>query len=187
MNRRRFVLLDRDGTIIVEKHYLSDPDAVQLLPEAAEGLRRMKELGFGLVVITNQSGIGRGLLDEARLSGIHARMNALLEKEGVVLDGIFHCPHLPEDQCPCRKPDRGLADDAARALEFNTAESFVIGDKECDIDLGRRLGAKTLLTLTGYGTQTQARGVAKPDFVVNDLKQAAIKIENLFQQERIKI
>lgn len=182
MNPRRFVLLDRDGTVIVERHYLSDPAGVELLPGAARGLRRMQELGLGLVVITNQSAIGRGYFDEARLDQIHARLCELLREEQVSLDGIYYCPHRPEDHCQCRKPESALPNRAARELGFNPSESLVIGDKECDIELGQRLGATTVLVLTGYGRETEAKKQVQPDFVVADLEEAASRIERLLQQ-----
>ena len=182
MNPRRFVLLDRDGTVIVERHYLSDPAGVELLPGAARGLRRMQELGLGLVVITNQSAIGRGYFDEARLDQIHLRMFELLHQEQVSLDGIYYCPHRPEEHCQCRKPASALPNRAARELGFNSAESLVIGDKECDIELGQRLGATTVLVLTGYGRETEAKKQVQPDFVVADLEEAASRIERLLQQ-----
>ncbi|MGZ3606734.1 MAG: D-glycero-alpha-D-manno-heptose-1,7-bisphosphate 7-phosphatase [Syntrophales bacterium] len=183
MNERRFVLLDRDGTLIVERNYLSDPAEVQLLPGAASGLRKMSELGLGLVVITNQSAIGRGFIDESRLIQIHTRMCELLQQEKVSLNGIYFCPHLPEDNCNCRKPNMALANIAAKELGFNTLNSFVIGDKECDIGMGQRFGATTLLVLTGYGKRTDANQAVRPDFVVADLDQAAIVIERLLQRK----
>jgi D-glycero-D-manno-heptose 1,7-bisphosphate phosphatase len=183
MNKRRFVLLDRDGTLIVERNYLSDPAEVQLLPGAASGLRRMSELGLGLAVITNQSAISRGFIDEPRLKQIHNRMCELLQQENICLDGIYFCPHLPEDNCDCRKPNVALPNIAASELGFNVRDSFVIGDKECDIDMGRRLGATTFLVLTGYGKKTDANQAARPDHVVADLDQAAIMIDRLVQKE----
>src|SRR4051794_39513886 len=96
MSRQRFVLLDRDGTINVEHHYLSRPEQVELLPEAARGLRHMQSLGLGLVVITNQSGIGRGYFNEIRLTQIHQRLLDLLAAEQVRLSAIYYCPHTPE-------------------------------------------------------------------------------------------
>lgn len=182
MNSRRFVLLDRDGTIIVERHYLSDPADVELLPGAARGLRRMRELGLGLVVITNQSAIDRGFFDEARLDQIHARLGDMLREEQVSLDGIYYCPHRPEARCTCRKPEGDLPKRAARELGFNPSESLVIGDKDCDIELGKRLGATTFLVLTGYGRKTDANQRVRPDFVVADLEEAASEIEYLLQQ-----
>lgn len=184
MNKRRFVLLDRDGTLIVERNYLSDPAEVQLLPGAASGLRKMSKLGLGLVVITNQSAIGRGFIDESRLILIHSRMCELLQQEKVLLNGIYFCPHLPKDNCNCRKPKMALPNIAAKELGFNTLNSFVIGDKECDIGMGQRLGATTLLVLTGYGKKTDADQAARPDYVVTDLDQAAIIIERLLRREK---
>jgi D-glycero-D-manno-heptose 1,7-bisphosphate phosphatase len=93
MSQRRFAVLDRDGTIIVERHYLSDASQVELIPGVAGGLRHLREMGLGLIVITNQSGIGRGFFDQARLDLIHQRLRELLQAEGVNLDDIYSCPH----------------------------------------------------------------------------------------------
>ena len=101
---QRFVVLDRDGTINVERHYLSHPDQVELIANAALGLAALNTLGLGLIVVTNQSGVGRGMFDVARLDAIHARLRDLLAAEGVRLDGIYYCPHLPDAGCRCRKP-----------------------------------------------------------------------------------
>jgi D-glycero-D-manno-heptose 1,7-bisphosphate phosphatase len=179
MQARRFVLLDRDGTLIVEKHYLADPDQVELIAGAADGLRRLAARDLGLVVVTNQSGIGRGFFDTARLAQIHERMLSQLRAEGVALDGIFFCPHHPDLACACRKPQTGLALRAAAELGFEPASAFVVGDMASDIGLGRALGATTLLVRTGHGAETLARGEARPDHVVADLREAAERIESL--------
>lgn len=179
MSERRFVALDRDGTIIVERHYLSDPDLVELLPGAASGLRQLRELGLGLVVVTNQSPIGRGYFDETRLELIHQRLVELLAAEGVELDGVYFCPHTPDDNCSCRKPRPGMLKLAAQELNFELPDCFVIGDNTCDIELGRRVGATTFLVRTGYGAQVAAESVASPDYVVDDLQDAAQVIERL--------
>ena len=179
MRSRRFVLLDRDGTLIVEKHYLSDPEQVELIEGAAEGLRRLAARGLGLVVVTNQSGIGRGFFDAARLAEIHARLLRELRAEGVELDGLFVCPHHPDERCACRKPRTGLALRAAAELGFEPAHAFVVGDMASDVALGRALGATTLLVRTGHGAATLAQGVARPDHVVADLREAAQRIEAL--------
>jgi D-glycero-D-manno-heptose 1,7-bisphosphate phosphatase len=179
MNRRRFVVLDRDGTVVVERNYLSDPAQLELLPGAAAGLRQLGGLGLGLVIISNQSGVGRGYFDEARLSLIHQRLQSLLGAEGVRLDGIYYCPHLPEDDCGCRKPRPGLLRRAGQQLRFDPRDSFVIGDKACDVELGRAVGATTLLVRTGYGAQFAADPRLGADFVVDDMEQAAAVIEGL--------
>ena len=113
---RRFVILDRDGTICAERHYLSRPDQVELLPGAARGLRALRRLDLGLIVVTNQSGIGRGYFGEADLRAVHAQLRRLLAAEQIALDGVYCCPHLPEDECGCRKKE-SKPDDPVLVLE----------------------------------------------------------------------
>ena len=169
---RRFVILDRDGTLIVERNYLADPAGVELLPGAPAGIRHLRELGLGVVVITNQSGIGRGYFDLAALDSIHARMTQMLAAYGVELDGIYCCPHLPDDHCACRKPRAGLLLQAASDHGFLPPDCFVIGDKPCDIHLGKSVGASTVLVTTGYGALFRSAEIGA-DAVVDDLEQAA--------------
>lgn len=176
---RRFVVLDRDGTLIVEKHYLSDPDGVELIRGAGAALRRLGDLGLGLVVVTNQSGVGRGLFSHERLVEIHGRLETLLASEGVRLAGIYSCPHHPDVGCECRKPRTALLDRAASELGFDPRRAFVIGDAASDVELGRAVGATTLLVRTGYGAREAGSGAARPDHVVADLAAAAVLIESL--------
>lgn len=180
---RRFVALDRDGTIIKECHYLSDPTLVELLPGAVAGLRHLRRLGLRLVVVTNQSGLGRGYFDEATLNLIHQRLTDLLGQEGIQLDGIYVCPHTPEDSCTCRKPQPGLLQAAARELGFKPEACFIIGDNVSDIGLGQQVAATTLLVRTGYGSQVAAAGTVSPDYVVDNLLEAAEVIEDLLGEE----
>jgi D-glycero-D-manno-heptose 1,7-bisphosphate phosphatase len=168
-----FVLLDRDGTIIHERNYLGDPDKVELLPNAARGLRRMREAGFGLLVLTNQSGIGRGYFSEADMHAVHDRLQDLLRAEGVQLDGFLFCPHRPDQACGCRKPRPGLGEQAAARFGMVPEHSFMVGDKACDIALGKALGTGTILVRTGYGAQEESDTTCRPDAVVDDLVQAA--------------
>ena len=186
MTRRRFAVLDRDGTIIVERHYLSDPRQVELIHGAASGLREMSEMGLGLVVITNQSAIDRGFFDEARLDLIHQRLRELLDVEGVRLDGIYVCPHTPEDDCPCRKPRPGLIELAAKQLGFDPQACFVIGDKACDIELGQWVGATTFLVRTGYGAQVAAETTVTADHLVDDLWEAAQVVQRLLAADEMR-
>ncbi len=183
MKRRRFAVLDRDGTIIVERQYLSDPRQVELIPGAASGLRRLCEMGLGLAVVTNQSAIGRGFFDKEQLNRIHQRLDDLLEEAGVHLDGIYVCPHTPEDNCGCRKPQQGLVELAAQELNFDPSTSFVIGDKACDIELGQRVGATTFLVRTGYGAEVADEGIVTPDYVVDDVRAAVPVIQGILAAE----
>ena len=176
---RRWVVLDRDGTLIEERHYLSDPDQVEVIPGAAEGLRRLQGMELSLVLITNQSGIGRGYFDRARLDLIHEKLSRLLEAETVRLDGIYFCPHVPEDDCQCRKPKTCLLRSAAKDLGFDPRNCLVIGDKASDIEMGQRVGATTLLVRTGYGAEVDRDGTASPDYVVTDLLAAARTIQGI--------
>lgn len=176
---RRYVLLDRDGTINIDRDYLADPDLVELMPGAAEGLRRLASRGLGLVVITNQSGVARGLIRPEQLEIVHHRLVELLAAEGIELAGIYACPHGPDEACRCRKPAVGLVEQAARELGFDPRQAFVVGDKASDIELGQRLAATTVLVRTGYGAATEQARRIEPDYVVDDLLAAAELIQSL--------
>ena len=169
----KFVILDRDGTINIEKHYLSDPNQIELLPSAGSGMRRMQEYGLGLLVVTNQSAIGRGYFDDRRLEQIHERLRKLLSEEGVQIEAFYYCPHIPDDECRCRKPEPGMIEMAVEAYGFQPDNAVVIGDKLCDIELGQRVGATTILVGTGYGRETHRENIASPDYFVADLSEAA--------------
>lgn len=168
---KRFALIDRDGTLNVEKHYLSDPDQLELYPGAGAAIRRLNEAGFGVAVLTNQSGIARGYFDLATLERIHARLRELLAAEGAHVDGIYLCPHGPDDDCACRKPLPGMVEQAVAEHGFDPAQAFMIGDKEVDVELGKAVGATTFLVRTGHGAKAVAAGT-KADYVVDDLAAA---------------
>jgi D-glycero-D-manno-heptose 1,7-bisphosphate phosphatase len=173
MNPRRYVLLDRDGTLIAERNYLARVADIELLPNTIVGLRRLAQLNLGIVVVTNQSGIARGYFGWPEVHAIHKYLTRLFADNGVSLAGCYVCPHGPDESCECRKPEPGLALTAAKELHFDPATAFVIGDKACDIDLGKRLGATTFLVRTGYGEQYAAMGGIGADYVVADLLAAA--------------
>jgi D-glycero-D-manno-heptose 1,7-bisphosphate phosphatase len=181
MTAKRFAIFDRDGTLIVERNYLSDPAEVKLIPGAALALRRLTDMGIGLAIVTNQSGIGRGFFGEEQLHAVHRRMGELLAAEGVALPPIYWCPHRPEDDCTCRKPLPGLLERAGVELGFDPEECFVIGDNACDIELGKRVLATSLLVRTGYGRQFAAESAVVPDYIVDDVAQAADLIERLLK------
>lgn len=142
---RRALLLDRDGTIIWDPGYISDPTLVRLLPGAAEAMKRFQDAGWMVVVVSNQSGIARGKYGRAELDAVHARMTELLAAEGVRLDGAYYCEHAPDDGCACRKPRPGMLEQAARELGFDLRSSIMVGDKESDVEAGVAAGAKGIL------------------------------------------
>jgi phosphoheptose isomerase len=181
--RQRFVVLDRDGTLIVEKNYLSSPDQVELLPHAAAALHRLREMGLRIAVASNQSGVGRGYYAMADVERVNARVAELLAAGGAAVDAVYVCPHTPADGCACRKPEPGLLLQAARDFGLNPAAAFVVGDKACDVDLGRNCGATTFLVETGYGRGQLAGGVVKPDFVVGTLAEVPGIIEAILQED----
>ena len=178
---RRAVLLDRDGTIIEDRHYLSDPKGVRLLPGVGQSLRRLADLGLILVVVTNQSGIGRGLFSDKQAQAVHAEMVRQLARERVRFEGVFVCPHAPEEGCCCRKPAPGLVERAAHELGFRPQESFVFGDRECDIALGQQVGATTFLVRSNYDWCIESGARVEPDYVVDGIGQAVPVIERLLK------
>jgi D-glycero-D-manno-heptose 1,7-bisphosphate phosphatase len=173
----RAIILDRDGTIVVDADYLDEPAQLQFLPGAAEGLRLLHERGHPIIVVSNQSGVGRGFFSLARLHEINARFMHMVQEAGAKIDGLYFCPHRPEEHCACRKPGIQLVLDAAAALGFVPARAVVIGDKGSDIELGRRLQALTMLvSATGRPSDGQAPA---PDYLVHDLREAAAIIATL--------
>jgi D-glycero-D-manno-heptose 1,7-bisphosphate phosphatase len=184
LKERRFIVLDRDGTIIEEVSYLSDPKQIALIPGAGKALRDLSAMGFGLVVITNQSAVGRGFFDPAQLARIHDSFLERLSAEKIHIDGLYFCPHTPEDQCFCRKPQTGLIQKASEDLGFDVSTSIVVGDKVSDIEMGRRVRALTILVRTGYGAEVAAEGRVVPDFIVDDLPAAVEVIGSIFRKAR---
>lgn len=166
----KVAILDRDGTIVVDRGYLDDPAGLEFEPGAAEGLNWLYSHGYRLVVITNQSGVGRGYFPAERLDAMNARLNLMVEEAGARLEGIYACPHSPDAGCACRKPALGLMTRAAADLGFDPASAVVIGDKESDIEFGRRAGATTIL-ISGNAPTSHVR--VKPDIVAPNLMEAA--------------
>jgi len=179
--KKRYVLLDRDGTLIEEREYLSDPKGVQLIPGVLEGLRQLQMLGFGLIIITNQSGVGRGYFTLKQMDEVNAELRNQLLSGGVTIDGIYCCPHAPEEDCLCRKPKTGLIKIATHEFDFDPTKSIVIGDKEADIKFGVAIGLVSILVLTGHGNSELNRMTDKPEHVVADLTEAV----NLISEQNL--
>lgn len=177
---RRFALVDRDGTINEERDHLREPDEVALIPGAANALVRLRdELGMGIVVVTNQADVGRGLLSAADLERINERLLALLASQGASVDAIEVCPHRPDEGCACRKPAPGMAVRAATRLGFDPAETVVIGDHASDMAMGRAIAATTVLVRTGHGLEQEAEATPLANHVADDLAGAVAIIAGL--------
>jgi histidinol-phosphate phosphatase family protein len=176
---RRAVFLDRDGTLNREIGYVGDPADLVMLAGIGPPLQRLAAAGFALVVISNQSAIGRGVLTPAQVAAVNRRLAAFLDAEGVALDGIFVCPHAPADGCACRKPAPGLLFDARDALDLDLAGSWMVGDSAHDVAAARAAGVRPLLVLTGWGMRDREAalegGLAAEDVVAN-LAAAAERI-----------
>lgn len=157
--RRRVVFLDRDGTIIHDRpgYYLRRPEKLKFYKVASEALRLLKRAGYQLVVVTNQSGIGRGYLDTRTLAKIHRRLRADLRRRGTRIDAIYFCPHHPQARCSCRKPSPVLARRAVRDMGLTLSGAVMVGDKKADIDMGRALGISSILLRTGHGRDQRQR------------------------------
>jgi len=161
--RRPAVFLDRDGTVNVEVHYLSQPEDLVLLPSVAETIALLNSRNIAVVIVTNQAGVARGYFPEHRLIDIHKRLDEMLAAEGAHVDGIYYCPHHPtsglgayKTVCECRKPLPGMLIQAARDLNLDLSRSLMIGDRDSDLEAGANAGCQTALVLTGYGKETSA-------------------------------
>lgn len=175
----RAVFLDRDGTLNREVGYIGDPDRLELLPGVGAALARLAGAGHLLVVVTNQSAVGRGVYTAAQVDAVHARLRELLAAEGVTLAGIFVCPHAPDDDCPCRKPRPGLLLAARDALGIDLAASWMVGDNVKDVAAAQAAGVRPILVATGWGMRDReaalSGGLAAGD-IVADLGEAAERI-----------
>lgn len=146
---RPALFLDRDGTLIVDVGYPRDPARVELIAGAADALRDLQR-DYALVIISNQSGIGRGLIRPDEAAAVHARVIERFEEAGVTFAGAYYCPHTPDDGCRCRKPAPGLIEDAVRELALDVARSIMIGDKPSDLEAGRAAGCRLVLLLDDW-------------------------------------
>lgn len=171
---RPAIFLDRDGTLIQEEEYLSDPARVTLVSGAVEALSRLRDAGFALVLITNQSGIARGRYTLAQYEAVAQRLEALLAHEGLSLDGTYFCPHHPDftGDCLCRKPGAEMFRVASRELELDPTRSVFLGDRVRDLLPALELGGEGVLVRTGYGLEEEKR-LPAVFHVAQDLSQAA--------------
>ena len=166
------VFLDRDGVINVDKGYVYEIDKLEFIPRAVEGLKLLQEAGFKLIIITSQSGIGRGYYTEEDYHKFMRYMYEKLEEHDIKIDGEYFCSHAPEANCDCRKPGTALIENAVKEHKIDLKESYLIGDKTSDIKAGENIGCKTILVRTGKGGNDKLFEV-KPDFIAKDLYEAA--------------
>lgn len=198
-NLRRAVFLDRDGTLNEEVGYIRNLDEFRLFDFAGEAVRLVNEAGWLVIVVTNQSGIARGMFSEQFLTQVHSRMQTELESSGARVDGVYFCPHHPEigdapyrQSCDCRKPQPGLLLRAAEDFELDLSLCAVIGDRLRDVAMAQSTGARSVLVLTGYGQEeicgtvsgsdpAQGQASQAPDHVATNLLEAVRWVINEFK------
>jgi len=169
-------ILDRDGTICEERGYLTSPDQnPTLLPKSAEAIAWLNRHGWTVVGASNQSGVARGYITAEGVEQVNHRLIDRLATEGARLERIYFCPHHPLEQCACRKPEPGLIQQIVREYCVSPSDCVMVGDKDCDVELGQRAGVPAILVMTGYGADThrEFEGRIRPAFVAGNLLEAA--------------
>lgn len=181
------VFLDRDGTICEEVGYVNHVDRIQVYPYAASAIRKLNRAGFPVIVVTNQSGVGRGYFSERLVRQAHAKIAKELAAEGARVDAFYYCPHHPtgtvkeyRKDCRCRKPSSGMAEDAAKRFHLDLKSSFVVGDSYRDMRLAFNIGARSIMLMTGYGkgeyVHKRKEWPRMPEMIAANLKEAVQKI-----------
>lgn len=193
MNRSDIaVFLDRDGTVNVEKDFLSSPDQLQLIPRTADAIRALNALGTRVFIITNQSGVARGYFTESTVRQVHEALREMLQKQGAIVNDFFYCPHFPgssdqryNKECDCRKPKPGMLRQAELKYPIDLRRSFVIGDRCIDVATGKAVGAGTVMVSTGYGANEIQSCRNEPDYFAQDLHDGVRYVTNrILTQER---
>lgn len=177
---RRAVFLDRDDTLCKDVPYCSRPEDLQLLPGAGQAVAKLNGADFSVIVITNQSGIARGWLDEKTLMLIHEKMRTDLAAFDARIDGIYHCPHLPEDNCDCRKPKPKMIERAAVDFDVRLGDSYMVGDRLMDVQLARKVGTKAILVMPPRPTEEYEKAKHLADYSCPSLSDA---VEWILSQE----
>lgn len=174
---RPALFLDRDGVVIVDRDYLSDPAQVELIPGVAETMKAASDAGYLLIGISNQSGLGRKFFTLPEMTRVMNRLDEILAREGTGFDGFYYCPHAPSDHCECRKPKTGLLEEAAATCQWDVAASWVVGDKASDVALARAGEMGAVLVRTGHGAtfeqEVRLLGEDDPKILIADDLPAA--------------
>ena len=173
--KRKAVFVDRDGTLVEEVNFLSRREDLRLFPFTNDAVKLLKENGYLLIVVSNQSGVGRKIFNEAAVYTIH---NDIQQQLSDKLDGLYFCPHLPDEGCLCRKPALGMIDAAVNDFSIDLASSWMIGDKKIDIETGFNAGVRTALVKTGYGAEQLDQLLRPPDVIAENQFEAALCIVN---------
>lgn len=174
MAQRRFVFLDRDGTLVEDTNYVYRLSDYRLLPGVIEALRLLRQAGYGLAIVTNQSGIARGVFTREDFDRFQARLMADLAPAGIVIEETYVCPHMPDAGCDCRKPSPATLFRARDRFDIDLERSWMIGDHAIDVELGIRAGCNSILVLTGHGVEERAKlPPDTPALVLTDILEAA--------------
>ena len=186
MNPRPAIFLDRDGVVIEDAHYLASPKQVRLVPGSADAIAALNRAGWPVVVVTNQAGVARGLFTERAVEAVHAHLSEQLASYGARVEAYYYCPHHPAGEveayrvaCDCRKPKAGMLLQAAADLGLDLERSWMVGDRESDLEAGAAVGARTILVRTGYGAAADATQLDRTrlnlDLVAANLADAVAK------------
>lgn len=182
LSKNKAVFLDRDGTIVVGVDYLNDPRQLRLLPNSSKGIKEFNKHGYLVIIVTNQSGIARGYFDEKRLEEINEELKNILSAEGAIIDAIYYCPHMPEEEmgdpenaCRCRKPSPQMLLNAAKDFNIELRESIMVGDTPADILTGKNAGCLTVLIEKDREFYDYRKDMddIQPDFIAKDLLEVS--------------
>lgn len=189
----KVIFLDRDGTINEEVNYLHKPEDLQILPGVPEAIKRLRDGGFKIVVVTNQAGVARGYYSCRDVDALHEYLNQQLKKSGAWIDRFYYCPHHPvhgigeyKRACHCRKPETGMFEQAGQEYDVDKEHSYMIGDKLLDVEAGNRYGVHGILVGTGYGRQIHQEQLEKQEDVMYDVYQETLMDAARYIMEREK-
>ncbi|MFC1712118.1 D-glycero-beta-D-manno-heptose 1,7-bisphosphate 7-phosphatase [Candidatus Poribacteria bacterium] len=177
MKNEKVIFLDRDGVINENRDndYIKEWDEFKFLPKAKEAIRTLTDASWGIIIITNQAGVGKGIMSDQAVRDINARMIEEIEAYGGKIKTVYYCPHRPEEDCECRKPKPGMLFNAAREFNIEFSESYLIGDNITDIKCGSQVGCTTILVKTGLGSEhieRRSQWPVEPDYIASDLSEA---------------
>ncbi|MCJ7457788.1 MAG: HAD-IIIA family hydrolase [candidate division Zixibacteria bacterium] len=186
LSANKVIFLDRDGTITEEKDFVSKIEEIKFIPGSKEALKTLQGFGYKLVIVSNQSGIARGIMTGEQVEEVNDFILKELQNEGIKIEGIYYCPHHPDENCDCRKPRTGLIKRALQDHHLKLKGAWMIGDKLSDVLFGKNIKGKSILVLTGYGQSTKQKIESnadvydwhKPDYLAKDLLEAASFIKS---------